>query len=104
MKNILMACLVLSFVLSATAIFAQETTTTGSIAGTVLDQNDAAIPGAKVTVSGPTGERTAVANDQGRFEVSGLLPGNYKVTGEQSGFKKTNVSDVVVFVGKTANV
>lgn len=104
MKNILMAFLVLSFFLSATAISAQEITTAGSIAGTVVDQNDAAIPGAKVTVSGPTGERTSVANDQGRFEISGLLPGNYKVTGEHSGFKKTNVSDVVVFVGKTANV
>jgi len=104
MKNILMAFLLLSFVLSATAICAQEISTTGSITGTVLDQNDAAIPGAKVTVIGPTGERTAVTNDQGRFEVTGLLPGNYKISGEKSGFKKTNVSDVVVFVGKAANV
>ncbi len=104
MKNTLMAFLVLSLVLSATAIFAQEITTTGSIAGTVVDQNDAAIPGARVTVSGPTGEHTSVVNDQGRFEISGLLPGSYKVSGEQSGFKKTIVSDVVVFVGKSANV
>ena len=104
MKNILMAFLVMSLVLSATAIFAQEVTTTGSIAGTVVDQNGAAVPGAKITVIGPTGERTSVANDQGRFEISGLLPGNYKVTTEESGFKKTNVSDVVVFVGKTENV
>jgi hypothetical protein len=104
MKSILMAFLALSFVLSATAMFAQEITTTGSIAGAVVDQNDAAIPGAKVTVSGPTVDRTAVANDQGRFEVGGLPPGNYKVIGEQSGFKRTNISDVVVFVGKAANV
>jgi len=104
MKNTLMAFLVLSFVLSATAISAQEIATTGSIAGTVVDQNGAAIPGAKITVSGPTVDRAAVVNDQGRFEITGLLPGNYKLTGEQSGFKKTIVSDVVVFVGKAANV
>jgi len=104
MKNSLMAFLVLSFVLSASAISAQELATAGSIAGTVVDQNGAAIPGAKITVNGPTVERTAVVNDQGRFEITGLLPGNYKVAGEQSGFKKTIVSDVTVFVGKAANV
>jgi len=104
MKNILRVFLVLTLFLSSTAVIAQEISTTGSIGGTVTDQTGAVIPGAKVTVTGPTGERTTTSNDRGLFEVSGLVPGNYKVTAEQSGFKKTIVSDVVVFVGKTANV
>src|SRR5215475_14656743 len=104
MKTILRVSLVLSLLLSSTSLIAQEISTTGSIGGTVTDQTGAVIPGAKVTVSGPIGERTTTSNDRGLFEVSGLVPGNYKVTAEQSGFKKTIVSDIVVNVGKTANV
>jgi protocatechuate 3,4-dioxygenase beta subunit len=91
MKNVLRAILMLSLLLSSTSLFAQELTTTGSLGGAILDQNGAVIPGAKVTVSGPTGERPVTTNDKGLFEISGLVPGNYKVTGEQPGFKKTIV-------------
>ncbi len=78
MKNVLRLFMILCISLAGTAVFAQESTT-GSIGGTVADAAGAAMPGAKVTVTGQTGERTAVTNDQGVFEVDGLIPGTYTV-------------------------
>ena len=67
MKNVLRILLVLCFAFAATAVVAQDVTT-GSIGGTVVDANGGAIPGAKVTVTGPTGEKSVVTNEQGGFE------------------------------------
>jgi hypothetical protein len=85
------------FALASTAVFAQEATT-GSIGGTVSDMNGAAVPGAKVTVTGQTGEKTTVTSDQGVFEVDGLLPGSYSVKVEQQGFKTAVTNNVQVNV------
>src|SRR4029079_192654 len=85
MKNIFSLFLTLFIVLAATAVFAQETSTTGSISGSVLDSNGSVVPGAAVKITGPLGERTSATNDQGYFEVQGLVPGNYTVRIEKTG-------------------
>jgi hypothetical protein len=99
MKNVLSLFMFLCMALAGTAAFAQESTT-GSIGGTVLDAAGAAMPGAKVTVTGQTGERTTVTNDQGVFEVDGLIPGTYVVKIEQTGFKSAVANNVQVYVTK----
>ena len=48
MKNFFSLLLALFAVLAATAVFAQETSTTGSISGSVLDTNGSVVPGAAV--------------------------------------------------------
>src|SRR4026207_2283520 len=101
MKHIFSLVLSLFVLLSATAVFAQETSTTGSISGSVLDSNGSVVPGAAVKVTGPLGERTSATNDQGSFEVQGLVPGNYTVRVEKSGFKTGEVTNVTVLVGKS---
>jgi len=83
-------------------VCAQDILTKGGISGRVLDANGAAIAGAKVTIAGPIGERTATADAEGSFEIQNLIPGNYKVKAEQTGFKTTTVPDVAVFVGKSS--
>ena len=103
MKNIFSLLLIVLFVLAATAVNAQETSTTGSISGVVLDTNGSVVPGAAVKISGALGERTANTNDQGYFEVQGLVPGNYTVRVEKAGFKAGEVTDVTVLVGKSTN-
>src|SRR6185436_7314982 len=100
-KNIFSLLLTLFVMLAASAVFAQETSTTGSISGNVLDVNGSAVPGAAVKVTGPLGERTSSTNDQGYFEVQGLVPGNYTVRIEKSGFKTGEVTNVTVLVGKS---
>ncbi|MBZ5679200.1 MAG: carboxypeptidase-like regulatory domain-containing protein [Acidobacteriia bacterium] len=51
----------------------------GELSGIVTDQSGAVIPGASVTVVGPSGTKTDTTNESGRYIVSGLPPGNYKL-------------------------
>jgi hypothetical protein len=99
-KNLLVALFAL-LCISVTG-FAQDIATKGGISGRVVDSTGAVIPNAKVTISGPVGDRVVTADAVGEFEIQNLIPGTYKVKAEQSGFKTTNVPNVVVFVGKTS--
>jgi hypothetical protein len=58
------------------------------VRGSVYDQQHRAIPGATIQVkSAATGaEREATSNQDGIYEVAGLLPGEYQLHVEHSGF------------------
>src|SRR5215471_20799084 len=83
---------------------AQDVQTKGSIGGTVTDATGAALPGAKVTVTGQTGERTETTNESGIFKVDNLTPGTYSVKVEQQGFKSAVAQNVVVNVGRESSL
>lgn len=85
------------------AAAAQDIQTKGSIRGTITDPNGAVLPGATVTLSGPTGEQSFTTDSNGRFEAQNLLPGNYVVKVVQTGFKTLSVN-ATVYVGKTTTV
>lgn len=76
---------------------------TGSIAGTVKDQQGAIVAGATVhAVEVATGASFSSQSDsQGYFELRSLPLGSYSVTVEASGFRKLQLSDVVVVAGRT---
>ena len=103
MKNVFKLLVALCLALASTAVFAQDATT-GSIGGTVLDVNGAAVPGAKVTVTGAKGDKTAVTDGEGTFNVDGLLPGMYTVKVEQTGFKSALANNVEVFITKKSAI
>src|SRR5262245_52485908 len=90
--------------LMACGAFAQDLVTKGAISGRVVDVAGSALVNAKVTISGPTGDRVVNANSEGEFEIVNLTPGTYKVRAEQTGFKLVSVPNVEVFVGKTASL
>ena len=71
----------------AALVSAQEYRAT--LVGAVTDQSGAAVPGSRLTVTnvGTGVSVDAVANEQGRFVASYLLPGQYKLQVQQSGFK-----------------
>src|SRR6266478_767476 len=75
---------------------------TGSIAGTVQDQQGAVIAGATVNAVGvATGTKFLSKSDsQGYFELKGLPIGSYSLTIEAHGFRNLHVSDVVAVAGK----
>src|SRR5687767_13658454 len=67
---------------------AQEARAT--ITGTVADASGGVLPGATVTITNVAmGTSVSVAtNDEGFFNAPFLLPGEYQVAAEMSGFKK----------------
>ncbi|HEX7957089.1 MAG TPA: TonB-dependent receptor [Pyrinomonadaceae bacterium] len=84
-----------------------QTSTTGSIEGTVTDVNGAAVPGVTVTATGPNLIRpqTAVSNEDGNYRLSNLPPGRYTVVVESDkGFAKFEQTDVEVNLSKTSTV
>ena len=60
--------------------------------GRVMDPSGAVIPGASVVVeSQPSGPAHTVQTDgEGRYRITGLTAGRYKVTAEASGFRTTS--------------
>jgi len=68
----------------------------GSISGTLKDASGAVIPGVTVTVvNSETGQAaTTVSGADGRYLVPQLLPGNYEVRVEHSGFKRLTATGV----------
>ncbi|MBC7899605.1 MAG: TonB-dependent receptor [Saprospiraceae bacterium] len=72
----------------APAAYAQ---TTGTLSGTVKDQNDAVVPGVNVTVNNSATNltRNTTTNDEGRWTATILPVGTYTVTYEKEGFKKS---------------
>src|SRR5947209_1972043 len=105
MKKVFMFVLAMTLAMFATSAMAQSSTT-GSIEGTVTDPNGAAVKGATVTATSPNliTPQSATSGDDGRYLLSALPPGIYKVTVEASGFGKFEKGDVSVNLGKTSTV
>src|SRR5450631_2180799 len=77
-----------------------------TVQGTVVDESQAAIPGATVTVTETsTGVQTvAVAETDGRYRFDNVKPGSYKLRIELSGFATTEMSGVELLVGANVTV
>jgi len=78
MRNVLKLFMVLCIALAGTAVFAQDIQTKGSIGGIVRDANGAALPGAKITVTGGQATRETTSGDDGAFSIENLTPGGWQ--------------------------
>jgi hypothetical protein len=91
--------------LVCSSLFA-DGTQLGTISGRVIDQSQAAIPGATVEVNnvdkGTT--RRTVTDAEGKYIVPLLQPGTYKVAISLSGFDNFVAQNAVVEVGKTTTI
>ena len=100
-KNFTRACMALcTIVLCAAAVVAQVNT--ASLSGTVVDPQGLAVKGASIKLeNADTGaDRTTTADDDGRYNVVGLVPGTYHLTVEGAGFGKYENLSVVLTVGE----
>jgi hypothetical protein len=98
--------LTVQLTLMASAVLAQSPNT-ASIVVTVVDQNDAVVKGANVSVVNmATGAaREAMSGDEGTATISGLpLTGQYKVSVAMTGFTAGEVNDLTLRSGETAQV
>src|SRR5215470_1681253 len=85
MKHLMGAFALLLLAGSATS--SAQGVQTGTIRGTVKDQQGLALPGATITASSPAlqGERTVVTDADGNFLVRAIPPGTYNLKVEMSG-------------------
>src|ERR687894_1197668 len=86
----------------AGSAFAQETT--GNIEVTVTDPTSARVPGATVTVTGGSLNRTVAADEQGVARIQQVPPGIYTVSVSGGNFRALTVDNVEVVLGKTTPV
>src|SRR5262249_13668353 len=86
------------------AAMAQESAVKGNLGGVVVDPTGAVVPGAKVTLTGPTGNETVTSDAEGNFLFQRLNPGLYNVKVEKQGFKATDAKGIEVTVGHTASL
>lgn len=96
MRSRLLLLLVLLALLCPRASLAQ--TTSGSIAGTVTDSQQAAIANATVTVVDEAKgySQKATTDAEGRFVFPQLPPATYVLSVEATGFKKLQKTDIVL--------
>jgi hypothetical protein len=82
----------LFFFFLATAATVPGQSNYATFSGKVYDPQQQVITGASVqlTSNSTNVSRTAVTNEEGNFQITGLLPGNYKLTVQASGFATMN--------------
>src|SRR6266566_3173496 len=104
-RRSLTVALSVAFVLS-TCSFLQGQSTYGAVTGSVTDPSGAAITDAKVTLTnlGTAETRTQPTNADGLYSFVNLIPGNYKIDVEKSGFKHITRTPVVVEVQQSAKI
>jgi outer membrane receptor protein involved in Fe transport len=92
------------FALASLPVVGSAQETTATISGRVTDPQGLAVPGVTITVIGPQGNKTAVTDTDGRFQIPYLVPGPYTVRAELQGFKKVEQPNVVLRLGQTIDV
>jgi len=89
------------FVFTFAGVYAQ---TGGTISGVVKDETGGVLPGVEVTArnTGTEASRTVISDDEGRYRVVQLAPGDYELRAELSGFQTAVLQDISLSAGQTA--
>lgn len=103
----IITALILGFLgFGATSTFAQSSSA-GTVTGTVSDSTGALIPGATIVLKDEStrSSRTVLANKEGQYTLTNVQPGTYDLTASKAGFSMDNIAGLVVSVGTqtTAN-
>ncbi|MGD0158346.1 MAG: carboxypeptidase regulatory-like domain-containing protein [Terracidiphilus sp.] len=100
-----LAILILAACFSSITLNAQSTTQ-GSISGTIMDTSGAVIPGAAIgiTNSGTGFTVNLVSDSSGFFKAPLLEPGNYTVSISAPNFAKYRAEHVIVVVGQVTSL
>ncbi|MSO56648.1 MAG: carboxypeptidase regulatory-like domain-containing protein [Acidobacteria bacterium] len=85
---------------------AQSRATSADLAGTIIDQSAAVLPGATVTAHNAETNytRSGTTDDRGHFLIPALPPGTYDVRAELAGFTPRTLEDVVLTLGSLVDV
>ena len=96
----------LALIVGLVAAAGAQAQTTGSIEGTVIDENNQALPGVTVEAVSAVlqGTKVVVSSTDGTFRLVLLPPGSYMVKFNLSGFAITEQPDVTVGLGRTVTL
>ena len=92
-------CFLVAILMAGVAIATAQESTTGTIFGRVVDEQDALVPGVTVTVTSEQGAKTTVTDERGRFRMPYLTPGLHSVRAELTGFVPVTYDQVQVRLG-----
>jgi hypothetical protein len=95
---------ILSLLLLFAALPLAAQSLTGTVTGTVKDEQGGVLPGVTVTLNGKTGSRTTTTGAEGNYRFAGLDPGTFSVTATLSGFRTKRQDNIVVSVSRVADV
>ncbi len=81
-------------------------TTTGNIAGKILDSNGSPLSEVQITALNQSSGalRGTYSNDEGGFRITALTPGVYKVTVDRIGYASVVRDNIHIMVGSTAEL
>jgi trimeric autotransporter adhesin len=70
----------------------------GSLRGRIVDPNDSAIPGVKLTITDEATQvtRSTLTNDQGEYVFTAVAPATYTLSAETTGFKRLERPGVII--------
>jgi hypothetical protein len=102
MKTLMKALALLLLV--AIAVPAAAQSLTGTVTGTVKDEQGGTLPGVAVTLTGKTGTKTTTTENNGTYRFVALDPGAYSVQTQLTGFSPRRQDNIIVSVGKEAVV
>ncbi len=93
-------------VLFLSCTISQAQNITATLSGIAADQTDARVPGAKVlVVNDATGDkRDTVADGQGFWSVTALIPGTYTVTISAEGFAPWQENGILLNQGDSRSI
>lgn len=96
----------LCLLLAAVSTLSQSTSTSGEIKGTVVDPSENPLPNAKLTIlnadKGFT--RSSSAGAEGRFTLTSIPPGQYKLRTEADGFTSKLIENIEIRVGDVISI
>ena len=84
-----------------------QTPDTATIHGQAMDQSRAAVPGVEVTATNTVSgfQRGAQTDPMGKFSLAGLpIAGAYEITAHKEGFADTQLRNVTISGGRTAEI
>ncbi len=78
--------------------------TTGSLYGTVVDNQGTPLPGVTVTITGSAAPQVQVTDAEGGFRFLNVQPGAYRLHATLEGFSPVSYPNVTVGLGRTTRV
>ena len=98
--------LLIVFYMAGFSFAARAQSATATLSGTIIDEQNAVVAGATVTLTdrAKAFERTTTTNGDGFFSLSQLAPSNYTVRVSRTGFSETQLSNVVLNVNDQSNL